>query len=146
MSEGDARRIRVTVRAVRILESLDPDKTGEFAFGSSVSSDGQPPVERRYPASGHVRIGDEPVYNRAALEWVIFEGGVAERLTVQLRGGEEDRFGGSEALTEYMREFRGAVADWFGTYGPGEDPGECGNMEDPEMMTDWRITLRIEPA
>ena len=146
MSEASGRRIRVTVRAVQILESLDVDKTGEFIFWSSVSSGGGAPVEGRYPASGHMKISEEPVFNRAVLNWVIFEGEVSDRLSVEVKGEEEDRFGANDFLTTYEREFRGPVDDWVGAYGPGEDTGDDPNDDDPEMMSDWRVTLRIETA
>lgn len=146
MSEASGQRIRVTVRAVQILESLDVDKTGEFIFWSSVSSDGNAPVERRYPASGHMKISEEPVFNRAVLNWVIFEGEVSDHLSVEVKGEEEDRFGSNDFLTTYEREFRGPADDWVGAYGPGEDAGGDADDHDPEMMSDWRVTLRVERA
>lgn len=145
MSEASPRGIRVTVRAVQILDSLDLDKTGEFIFWSSVSSDGGPPVEGRYPANGHMKISQEPVFNRAVLNWVIFEGEASGHLAVQVKGEEEDRFGGNDCLATYEREFEGSVDDWFGRYGPGRDTGDV-DEDDPEMMSNWRVTLLVEPA
>ena len=146
MSEASARKIRVTVRAVQILESLDVDKIGEFIFWSSVSSDGGPSVEGRYPANGHMKISEEPVFNRAVLNWVIFEGEVTDHLSVELKGEEEDRFGGNDFLTTYEREFQGPAADWLGRYGPGRDTGDEADEDEPEMMSDWRVTLLVETA
>ncbi|WP_419162631.1 hypothetical protein [Candidatus Palauibacter sp.] len=147
MSEASARRIKVTVRAVQILESLDVDKTGEFVFRSRVSShnlDGSP-REGRYPAEGHMKISEDPVYNRVILNWEIFQGEVTDHLVIELTGEEEDRFSGNDFLTSYQREFRGPVAEWLGTYGPGKDTGAA-HDDDPEMMSDWRVTLFIDPA
>ncbi len=148
MSETSAEQIKVMVRAVQILDSLDLDDTGEFVFRSKVSSNnlGGIAEEGRYPANGHIAISEQPVFNRAILNWVIFEGEITDHLMIELTGEELDRFSANDMLETYRREFTGPVADWIGTYGPGEDIGADSGDEDPEMMTNWRVTIFIDRA
>lgn len=147
MSDGSAERIKVTVRAVQILDSLDVDDTGEFVFRSKVSSDnaGGIPQESRYPATGHMEISEKPVMNRAILNWEIFEGEVTDHLSIELTGEELDRFSANDHLDTYQRTFTGPVAEWIGTYGPGEDIG-AGSDDDPEKMSNWNVTIFIDRA
>ena len=148
MSESGAEKIKVTVRSVQILDSLDLDKVGEFVFHAKVSSNnlGGEVKESRYPATGHMEISEEPVYNRAILNWEIFEGEVSDHLAIELIGEELDRFSPNDYLDTYQREFSGPVAGWLGTYGPGEDIGADSGDDDPEMMSNWRVTIFIDRA
>ena len=141
-------RIKVTVRAVQILDSLDLDDTGEFVFRSKVSSDnlGGIPQESRYPATGHMEISEKPVMNRAILNWEVFEGEVTDHLAIELTGEELDRLSANDYLDTYSREFNGPVADWIGTYGPGEDMGADAGDDDPEKMSNWNVTIFIDRA
>lgn len=149
MSDGNAERIKVMVRWVQILDNLEPafKEKGEFVFKSVVSSDNQGGIrhEERYPATGHISISDQPVFNREIINWVIFEGEVSDHLSIELFGEELDRFSANDMLETYRREFRGPVAEWIGTYGPGEDIGASID-DDPEMMSNWRVNIFIDRA
>lgn len=150
MSEGNGERIKVMVRWVQILDNLEPafKEKGEFVFKSVVSSDNLGGVrkESRYPATGHLSISDQPVFNREIVNWVIFEGEVKDHLVIELFGEELDRFSADDLLDSYRREFRGPVKSWLGTYGPGEDmtEEEIQDAEDPEMMDNWRVLYFID--
>ncbi len=150
MSEGNGQRIRVTVQWVQILDNLEPafkDK-GEFVFTSVVTSSNFPVKhESRFPATGHISISDKPVVNREIIKWVIFEGDVEDHLVVELYGEELDTLTANDHLDDYRREFSGPVDSWLGTYGPGEDfsKGDSGD-DDPEMMSNWRVNIFIDPV
>ncbi len=151
MSEASGERIKVTVRWVQILDNLEPafKEKGEFVFKSVVSSDnlGGVRTESRYPATGHISISDQPVFNREIIKWVIFEGEVTDHLAIELIGEELDTFSANDFLDPYRREFRGPVSEWVGTYGPGEDISEGDSGEDdPEMMSNWRVNIFIDKA
>jgi len=152
MSESNGERIKVMVRWVQILDNLEPayKEKGEFVFKSVVSSDNLGGVrkEGRYPATGHISISDQPVFNREILNWVIFEGQVKDHLVVELYGEELDKLSANDMLDTYRREFRGPVQGWLGTYGPGADmtAEEMEHSDDPEMMGNWRICLFIDRA
>jgi len=149
MSEANGERIKVTVRWVQILDNLEPafKEKGEFVFKAVVSSnnlDGQR-TESRYPATGHISISDKPVFNREIIKWEIFEGEVTDHLVIELTGEELDKLSANDFLDPYRREFNGPVAEWIGTYGPGEDiaQGDSGE-DDPEMMSNWRVNIFID--
>lgn len=149
MSETNGERISVMVRWVQILDNLEPafKEKGEFVFRSVVSSDNLGGIrkEGRYPATGHISISDQPVFNREIIKWVIFEGEVQDHLVIELYGEELDRFSANDHLDTYRREFRGPIKSWLGTYGPGEDLSEDdAGGEDPEMMSNWRVNIFID--
>lgn len=152
MSESNGgERIKVMVRWVQILDNLEPafKEKGEFVFKSVVSSDNLGGVrkESRYPATGHIAISDQPVFNREITNWVIFEGEVRDHLVIELYGEELDKFSANDMLDSYRREFRGPVEGWLGTYGPGEDmSSDQGEGDDPEMMSNWRVNIFIDRA
>ena len=151
MSDGSGQRIKVTVQWVQILDNKEPafDDKGEFVFRSEVTSNNLPGEkhESRYPASGHISISDQPVVNRVIIKWVIFEGEVSDHLAIKLTGEELDKLTANDYLETYQREFSGPVESWLGTYGPGEDfSAEGSSEEDPEVMTDWRVNIYIDPA
>ena len=52
--------------------------------------------EGRYPANRHIAISEQPVFNRAILNWVIFEGEITDHLMIELTGEELDRFSANE--------------------------------------------------
>jgi len=150
MSEGNGQRIRVTVQWVQILDNLEPafKEKGEFVFRSVVKSNNFPVKhESRYPATGHISISDQPVVNKEIIKWVIFEGDVSDHLVIELFGEELDTLTANDHLENYRREFSGPVSEWLGTYGPGEDfsKGESGD-DDPEMMSNWRVNIFIDPV
>ena len=150
MSEANGERIKVTVRAVQILDNLEPafKEKGEFVFKSTVSSNNLGGVqhEGRYPATGHISISDQPVFNREIINWVIFEGEVSDHLVIELVGEELDKFSANDMLDPYRREFTGPVEGWLGTYGPGEDMSADQHEDDPEMMSNWIVTIFIDRA
>jgi len=147
---SDSQRIRVTVHWVQILDNLEPayDETGEFVFKSVVSSDNLGGIrkESRYPKQGHISISDRPFFNKEIINWMIFEGEVTDHLLVELYGEELDTFSANDHLDTYRREFRGPVSSWLGTYGPGEDFSEDQATDDPEMMSNWRVNIFIDPV
>ena len=148
MSEANGKRIKVTVRWVQILDNLEPafKEKGEFVFKSVVSSDnlGGTRTEGRYPATGHISISDQPVFNREIINWEIFEGEVTDHLVIELFGEELDKFSANDMLDPYRREFSGPVDGWVGTYGPGEDISASSDESDPEMMSNWRVNIFID--
>lgn len=152
MSDGNGQRIKVTVQWVQILDNLEPafKEKGEFVFRSVVTSNNLPGQkhESRFPATGHISISDQPVVNKEIIKWVIFEGEVSDHLVVELYGEELDKFSANDHLDDYRREFAGPVAGWLGTYGPGEDfkSDDHDHDDDPEMMSNWRVNIFIDPA
>ena len=149
MSEANGQRIKVTVRWVQILDNLEPafKEKGEFVFKSVVASDNLGGVrnESRYPATGHISISDQPVFNREIINWEIFEGEVTDHLVIDLYGEELDKFSANDKLDSYHREFRGPLDSWVGTYGPGEDISESDAGDaDPEMMSNWWVNIFID--
>ena len=150
MSEGNGQRIRVTVQWVQILDNHEPafKEKGEFVFRSVVTSNNFPVKhESRFPATGHISISDNPAFNKEIIKWVIFEGEVSDHLVIELHGEELDTMSRNDHLDDYRREFSGPVQSWLGTYGPGADfsAGDAGD-DDPEMMTDWRVNIFIDPV
>jgi len=149
MSEANGQRIKVMVRWVQILDNLEPafKEKGEFVFKSVVSSDnlGGMRKESRYPATGHISISDQPVFNREIINWEIFQGEVTDHLVIELYGEELDKFSANDMLDTYRREFRGPVDTWVGTYGPGEDISQSdAGDDDPEMMSNWWVNIFID--
>lgn len=149
---SDSQRIKVMVHWVQILDNLEPafKEKGEFVFRSVVSSDNLGGVrkESRYPKQGHIEISDRPFFNKENINWVIFEGEVTDHLVIELHGEEQDKFSANDLLDVYRREFRGPVASWVGTYGPGEDftRAQAEDGDDPEIMSNWVVNIFIDPV
>lgn len=146
-----AERIRVVLRWVQILDNLEPfyKERGEFRFSSRVGSDaGDGVQEIRFPPDGHYEISDHPAWNKLNLDKVIFEGDVDQQLTVEIVGEELDLMSANDMLDHYKREFSGSPSTWLGLYGPGDDlpatAPQAGN--DPENMSNWRVSYAIERA
>lgn len=135
-----AERLKVTLKWIQILDKLEPffKERGEFRFTSRVTGDNRT-QETRFPTEGHYEISDHPAWNRLNLDRVIFEGDVAERLTVELNGEELDFLSGNDQLHPYRREFKGNPSTFAGSYVPGDE-----SSDDPENMKNWRVAYVIE--
>lgn len=140
-----AKKIRVTLRYVEILDSKDLDGEGEFVFEftGTVPERGDEQT-LRVPDSGHLAISDHPSMRKVSLNKVIFEGEVedGETLILEAKGTELDQISAHDELTAYRREFMGDVAGWIGEYTPW-DEGSA-DTTDPEQLGDWRIAYSIE--
>lgn len=133
--------IRVTLKWIQITDNLEfgRDKQGEFVFTARVASDeDEAGTVTRLPKEGAWFISQKPGKNRVALDQVLFEGEVQDRLVVELSGEEQDRITASDSLQQYRREFTGPPSSWTGLHAPG-DEGD----DDPENMTNWRIGYEI---
>ncbi len=136
-------RIRVTLRWIKILDNLEPfyKETGEFRFRSRISSEGGEGFshETRFPEEGHYSLSDKPGWNYVTLNKTLYEGDADEHLKVELYGEEIDLMSANDELDHYIREHRGSVDDWTGLYEPADE-----GSEDPEAMSNWRISYIIE--
>lgn len=145
MAEQGTERIRITLRWIKILDSLEPffDEEGEFRFRAKITSEGDEgfSAETRFPEEGYYKISDRPGWNFVELNKVIFEGEVGDNLTVEISGEEMDEMSANDQLDAYRREFHGDVADWFGVYKPHDE-----RTDDPEQMSNWHICYVIERA
>lgn len=142
MATPQEKKIRIVLRWVQILDRLEPffKEKGEFRFTARVAVDNAAPVTTVLPEKGHYEISDNPAWNRFGMDKVIFEGPAHDRLVIQLEGEEMDFLSANDRLEDYHRAFQGDPASWIGVYSPdGEKP-------DPENMSNWRISYRIEPA
>ena len=54
-------------------------------------------------------------------------------------GEELDTLSANDELDHYKREHRGPVDDWVGLYEPADE-----GSDDPEAMSNWRISYIIE--
>jgi hypothetical protein len=145
MSEGNAKRVRVTLRWLQILDALEGpgDDKGEFKFTFRVSSaNGDLVQETRLPEQGHISISDHPSWNKVdKINKVIFDGQVEDHLGVELMGEEVDLLSANDHLETYRREFNGDPEGWAGSYKPGD---EGGKDTDPENLSNWRVGYDIE--
>lgn len=141
-----AERIRITLRWVQVLDTLEPffESRGEFRFRARVTADAQV-QETQFPRDGHYEITAHPDWNRVQLDRVIFLGPVSQRLVVELMGEEIDAVSANDKLVHYRREFGGSPAAWIGRYGPGENDTDR-DASDPESMSNWRVSYLIEKA
>lgn len=148
MSEASNPRIRVVLRWLQILDTLDPawKESGEFVFRTKVLTGGTPGkvVETRLPEEGHWDVRSDPQYNRLNhLDRVIFEGHTEGNiLVVELTGEELDTIGSNDFLVPYKRIFTGNPTSWIGRYQPGDE----GQGPDAESMENWRVCYDIELA
>lgn len=143
MAEADSQRIRITLRWIKILDSLEPffDDEGEFVFGVKISSGGKT-VETRVPEQGFYTISDRPGYNFMELNRVIFDGEVGDDLTVEISGEELDNLSANDQLDTYRRQFTGSADEWYGVYKPLDEAGS----DDPEALSNWHLCYVIERA
>ncbi len=136
-------RIRVTLKWIKILDNLEPffKETGEFRFRSRISSESGEGFshETRFPEEGHYSLSDKPGWNYVTLNKTLFEGEADNHLCVELFGEELDLMSANDELDHYKREHRGPVDDWVGLYEPADE-----GSEDPEAMSNWRISYIIE--
>lgn len=142
-----ARRIRITLRYVQILDRKDMDEYGEFVFRfKGRVPDAAIEQETRIPESGHLSISDHPSMNKVTLNTVVFEGEVADgqTLVLEANGEELDKMSANDALAPYRREFTGSVADWIGEHTPWDQGSD--DVTDPEQLGDWRFAFAIEDA
>lgn len=138
----DRAPIRVTLKWIQITDNLEfgRDKQGEFVFTARVASDEEETgTLTRLPKEGTWFISQKPGKNRLALDEVLFEGEVEDRLVVELSGEEQDRVTASDQLQRYRREFSGPPSSWIGLHAPGDEADD-----DPENMPNWRIGYEIE--
>ncbi len=147
MPEGNGKRVRVILRWLQVLDSLEGvgDDTGEFVFTFRVSSrNGDISQDTRLPEKGHLSISDHPSWNKLEkLNRVIFDGIVEDHLLVEFHGEEIDLISANDYLDTYRREFTGDPADWVGQYKPGD---EGGKGDDPEYLSNWKVAYDIELA
>ncbi len=145
MPEGNGKRVRVILRWLQVLDSLEGvgDDTGEFSFTFRVRSDnGDLLQETRLPEKGYISISDHPAWNKLdKLNRVIFDGVVEDHLEVELLGEEHDLLSANDHLDTYRREFTGDPETWVGSYHPRD---EGGKGKDPEHMSNWRVAYDIE--
>lgn len=145
MPDGNPKRVRVTMRWLQVLDSLEGpgDDTGEFFFTFRVSSaNGDLVQETRLPEKGHISVSDHPSWNKLdKINKVIFDGNVEDHLVVELMGEEIDLLSANDHLDTYRREFTGDPETWAGTYKPGD---EGDSVADPESLSNWRVAYDIE--
>ncbi len=138
-------RIRVTLKRIKILDKMEPffKETGEFRFCSKISTDnaGGFSRETRFPEEGHYSLSDKPGWNLVTLNKVLFEGEVEDHLVVELMGEEIDLISANDQLDKYERVHQGPVDDWIGLYEPADE-----RSDDPEAMSNWRISYIIEKS
>jgi len=140
-----AKRLRVTLRYIEILDSKDVDMYGEFRFRFQVGvADRGVVSETRIPEEGHLSIADHPSMNKVTRRDVLFEGEVedGETLVVEASGEELDTLSANDQLTSYRREFTGPVESWIGEHGPWDEGAS--DVQDPEQLGDWRLAYAIE--
>ena len=142
-----AKKIRVTLRYIEILDSHDLDGEGEFVFEfkGSVPDRGEEQT-LRIPDSGHMSISDHPAMRKVTLNKVFFEGEVedGETLVLEGNGTELDQISANDELNPFRREFTGSVSDWLGEYSPWDEG--TADLKDPEQLGDWRLAYGIEEA
>lgn len=143
MAEADSQRIRITLRWIKILDSLEPffDDEGEFQFEAKISSGGKT-TESRVPEQGFYTLSDRPGYNFMELNRVIFDGEVGDDLTVVITGEELDNLSANDQLDPYRREFAGSPDEWYGVYKPHDEA----KSDDPEALSNWHLCYVIERA
>lgn len=137
-----AQQVKVTLKWIKILDKLEPwfKETGEFRFRSVISSNnGDQSVETKFPEAGHYSLSDKPGWNFVTLNKVLFEGEIEDHLVVQLFGEEIDQFSANDQLDHYRREFNGSPDDFAGLYEPADE-----GSDDPENMSNWRVSYLIE--
>lgn len=139
--------LRIVLESIRILNDRDPEMRS-LRFGEAVR--GVRPADNRLvldvevaaaereqtthlPDTGHYR--PYSLYS-IRIEEPIFEGEVADRLTVRIDALPPD---GQRPVSTYRREFAGSPPDWLGAYRPDEASG-------PEHLGFWQVFYRIEPA
>ena len=139
-----ARRVRVVVERIQILNTLEPwfKGQGEFVFHAHVKTRNLGGLDRdtRMPASGFYAASDQPGQDIIEIETVVFDDLVVDELGIEIAGVELDTFDPDDEVGRYRRAFRGDPASWSGQYGPSDDP------IDPEDMDNWRIWYRIEAS
>lgn len=140
MSDNGETRIRVILRSIQIKDSKDLDGEGEFQFESKVTTAGQS-FQLTFP-DGYWRISDHPLHNTIdKIDKVLYEGGVGDSLVVELSGRDIDRLSPDDPLEPYRKEFTGDPSSWVGSHHPTDE-----GPDDPENLSDWRVSYDIELA
>ena len=143
MAEQSGTRVRVILRWLQILESLDSDEIGEFIFQFRcfTKNNGGQIQETRIPeGTGYIKISHNRSQNRLDhINKVLFDGFVQDHLKIIAQGEEVDQFSENDFLETYEREFTGAVSGFAGPHIPGDE-----GSVDPENMSNWRIAYEIE--
>ena len=139
-----AKRLRVKLRYIEILDRKDIDEYGEFRFHFKAGPPGRVRETHIPDASGHLKISDHPSMRKVARDDVLFEGEIreGESLVVEARGEELDSMSANDTLNAYRREFSGSLDGWVGEHGPWDEGGE--ETRDPEQLGDWRLAYAIE--
>ena len=137
-----ARRVRVIVERIQILNTLEPwfKGQGEFVFSARVRTRnlGGLGKDTRLPAAGFYAASGQPGQDVIEIETVVFDDLVIDELGIEISGMELDTFDPDDEVGRYRRAFRGDPLSWAGDYGPADDP------IDPEDMDNWRVWYRIE--
>lgn len=131
-------RLSVILERIEVRTSGDLLGPGEFYFLTTTQRTSTTGTIQRHriPAEGHhvLRAGDaitpDQMIFRAevtATDWIV----------VEVAAWEEDLLV-DDRIGTYRREFRGAVTDWAGAYGPAEQG------RSPESMKNWMLWYRIE--
>jgi hypothetical protein len=146
-SETSARRVRVTLRYIEILDSKDIDTVGEFRFRFRAGvPERDDVVESRIPEDerAYLSISEHPARNRVGMDTVLFEGdvGPGDSLLIEAEGEEVDRFTPNDPITPYRRVFSAPVDAALGEHSPWDEGGDHGH--DPEHLSDWRFAYVIE--
>jgi hypothetical protein len=143
MAEQSGTRIRVILKWLQILESLDTDEIGEFVFNFRVftrNNGGQIQESRIPEGDGYIEITHNRSGNRLDhINKVLFDGYVEDHLKIIAEGMEVDQFSDNDYLDAYEREFTGPVSGIVGPHIPGDE-----GSVDPENMSNWRLAYTVE--
>lgn len=145
--DTSARRVRVTLHYIEILDSKDIDTWGEFRFRFRAGvPERDEVVESRIPEDehDHVSVSEHPAMNRIDVGTVLFEGdvGPGESLLVEATGEEVDRITPNDPITPYRRVFSAPLDAALGEHGPRGEKRD--GKDDPEQLADWRFAYVIE--
>jgi hypothetical protein len=140
----NGRKVRVVLEKIQITDDREPffKGRGEFRFSARVwtPDNGGILKDTALPGAGHFSLSDLPPNNEVALDAVLFEDWVEEKLAIQIGGVELDTFDPDDRLAPFKEVFRGDPASWFGRYAP------TGEAVDQQNMNGWKLWFRIEPA
>ena len=140
----NGRKVRVVLEKIQITDDREPffKRRGEFRFFARAWTPDNDGIQKdtALPGGGHFSLSDLPPNNEVALDAILFEDWVAEKLAIQIGGVELDTFDPDDRLAPFKEVFRGDPASWFGRYAP------TGEAVDHQDMNGWKLWFRIEPA
>lgn len=140
----NGRHVRVIVEKLRITDDREPffKGKGEFRFAATVwtPDNGGILARRVLPAQGAFRLTDRSGSNEVAVDAVVFDDWVDNKLAIEIGGVELDTFDPDDRLASFKRVFTGDPAQWFGTYAPTDE------VVDVQDLGGWQLWLRIEPG